>query len=661
MLSVRRILAALAIGAFGCLCLWVAVPYNNFFLNNSYISDTYFPVSGVVFMLVLVLGVNPLLRLVHRDWVLNGKQLILVFVMLLAAAVVPSQGLLRMLPWSLARTTQQINESEKLAAAIEESGVPEAIFPDQIGYGLGTPASSQLLDELEPGQSIPWGSWLRLVPVWGSFLLACWLLMVGVGLVLFPHWRHTERLPFPLLDVYRSILPEPQSGRLMPAIFRERMFWVGAGIVMFLYATNGISHHSHGNFPSIPLGWNLSSVFSEVPWRYLDGSIKNVSHIYFVLVGMAFFMPNRVSFSIWSIAIAYAVYAMIHRAYFPPYYGSTITDHRNGAMIMVTLTVLYLSRHHWLHVGKVMVSRVTNDTDRLLRVSGWMVVVGALGMFIWLTWAGVPDIWAAVFVLIGFMVCLLIARIVAETGMPFVRITGLEPAYLMAMVPAGWVSGAAIYMAGFIAMLFQAGSRVSAAVMVSHAAGVDPEASPRQQLRIGYLMIGVFVVGLLVCGAVHLYMGYTNPVTLDGQFTQLNRWGSNQMSGAQHALIRWSRDYWPMPSGRLANIGLGMMLACLLQLACMSNPKWPVHPIGMLIVGHYYSQVAWASIMIGWVIKVLIINVGGSTAFRRARPLFLGIIMGEIFSAVIWTAVPVVMLWLGYDPLDVGHIPVLPT
>lgn len=661
MLSITRVVTALLIGTIGCLFIWVAAPYNNFFLNNSYISDTYFPVSAVIFMLVLILLINPVLHLVHRPSRLTGRQLILVFVMLMAGACVPSQGLLRMLPWSLSRTTQQINNNPRLEEAFDQAQVPHVLFPDEIGYEKPTPISDQFLDELEPGNAVPWDAWLPLLLVWGSFLLACWLMMVGVGLVLFPEWKNKERLQFPLLDVYRAVLPDADGKHLLPAIFRRRTFWLGAGIVMFLYALAGLHHHAHGLVPQIPLGWRLSHVLSEEPWRYLPHSIKNVNHIYFILVGMAFFMPNRVGFSIWFTTIVYGFYEMMQKAYFPPFRGGMVNDHRNGAMIAVVVMVLFLSRRHWLRVGKLMFSRAMADSDRLLKMSGWMIAVGCLGMFIWLRWANVPSILAAVFVMLGFMVSVLIARIVAETGMPFVRITGLNPIYFLAMLPAGWLSGAAIYMAGFISMIFPLGSRVSAAVMASHAIGLDTKASAKYQLRIGYLMIGVLLVGLVVGGAVHLHMGYTQATTMDGTFASLNDWGTRRMMGPQRDLVRFHSDYWPMPSDRLGNLAVGIVIAGALQIGCMLSASWPIHPIGMLLVGHYYGQMAWASVLIGWALKITIINYGGATAFRRAQPLFMGIIMGEIFSAIIWTLVPVGLLLSGEDPSRVGHIPLLPT
>jgi hypothetical protein len=330
-------------------------------------------------------------------------------------------------------------------------------------------------------------------------------------------------------------------------------------------------------------------------------------------------------------------------------------------MLAVALTVLFLSRQQWVRVGKAMIGRGRTDADRFLRAAGWMLTAGCAGMYVWLLWARVPPAWAAVFVLIGFMVSLLVARIVAETGMPFVRITGLNPHYFMGMLPAGWMTAAVIYMAGFISIVFQLGSRVSATVMACHAAGLDKQATPRQRLRIGYLMIAVLVIGLVVCGAIHLHMSYRHSGTLAGS-SPLCAWGSGRMEGPQNMIKAWARDSWTGAGyNRVGHFCFGVGLASVLQWACLAIPKWPLHPIGLLLVGHFYGQTAWASVLIGWSAKMLLLRFGGATAYRRCRPLFMGLVLGEIFAAITWTLVPVILILLGHDPADVGHIPLLPT
>jgi hypothetical protein len=100
------------------------------------------------------------------------------------------------------------------------------------------------------------------------------------------------------------------------------------------------------------------------------------------------------------------------------------------------------------------------------------------------------------------------------------------------------------------------------------------------------------------------------------------------------------------PYNQPAHMLLGAGLAGLLQYACMIWPKWPVHPIGLIMANTFYTNEAWVSVMIGWLLKVLVLRYGGARLYRAARPLFLGVIMGAVFAAAVWAIEPAVRVAL---------------
>ena len=83
-------------------------------------------------------------------------------------------------------------------------------------------------------------------------------------------------------------------------------------------------------------------------------------------------------------------------------------------------------------------------------------------------------------------------------------------------------------------------------------------------------------------------------------------------------------------------------MAWLLWLLRLSVPQWPLHPVGLLMVGTFYGSRAWVSVLIGRLLKVLILRYGGARLYRKSRPLFIGLIMGEIFAAVFWSIEPAI-------------------
>ena len=56
---------------------------------------------------------------------------------------------------------------------------------------------------------------------------------------------------------------------------------------------------------------------------------------------------------------------------------------------------------------------------------------------------------------------------------------------------------------------------------------------------------------------------------------------------------------------------------------------WPIHPIGLPVGGTYVMFFAWSSMALGWLAKWIVLRYGGITLFRRLRPFFLGMVLGQ--------------------------------
>ena len=80
-----------------------------------------------------------------------------------------------------------------------------------------------------------------------------------------------------------------------------------------------------------------------------------------------------------------------------------------------------------------------------------------------------------------------------------------------------------------------------------------------------------------------------------------------------------------------------------LYWACLAMPRWPLHPVGLVLIWTWFAQALWASVFLGWLAKALVVSLGGSSAYARARNVALGLILGDVFSAVLWSTVPFVL------------------
>jgi hypothetical protein len=656
-LSFSRTFAGLLIGFLGCVIVWVVQPLNNFLLNNSFISDTYLPELVVGIITCLVLIVNSVFYWRLPGWALNRRQLALVFSMMLMASV-PTQ-VLRIYPHSLARGTMEAARDRKLAEIHREMDLPGMLYPDPVELDRATPVSEQLFDELKPGNTIPWGAWLGPLVGWGSLIGASWLMMIGLGLVVFPQWRYKERMSFPLLGVQEMLIETPAPGTRIPPLFRNPFFWFAFAGVVIIHAFNGLNHHTGGAVPPFPLHWNLRPAFSQGLFRYMSTYAKTGT-LYFTIVGITYFMPSRVGFSLWFTFVAYQVYLMLGHGYTAPFYPGTMDDHRNGAYLAMVVMLVWLGRLHWLAVGKAMVTRAKSNEDRQNRAAGWVFALGCLGLFLWQVWAGTGPLWAGWFVLVACGGCLVLMRIVAETGVPFVR-NYFGPDNLLSYFPARMTTAATIYLGGFLDFILTRASRVSAAVVALQGIGLNRELPPRRRVRLGMVFLGVLMVGLVICGAVHLEMAYHNRGSLDGLRTPIAYWGSNQIHGVHRSLKGWDRGLmgasnWSHPF----HLVVGVVMGTGAQLLCLVSARWPLHPVGLLMINTYYLNMMWWSVLVGWLLRTIILRFGGARTYRLMRPLFLGLILGEVFSAILWSIVPAILIFMGHNPVDVGHITILP-
>lgn len=768
--SAARVITAVVVGLLGAVIIWVVTPYNNYVLANSYVSDSYLPVAALFLLLLLVLVVNPLLRLVNRSWALNFRQLALIAGIWLVASVVPGQGLMRMLPAMLAQAPRSASQNKRLAEAYDESKIPQSLFPARyewkeisddakpllidrlkkvgasdklderqrrLANGLAfllerfefsdaeikslqtqlppllkaagvapiTPAdlntrqhwvrtsgtvsnlafgerhevAEYFATELPEGVPLPWKAWAGPLLTWGVFFLFAWLLMIGLGMIVLPQWRQNERLPFPLLTFHHALIEEPEQGRFFATLFRKRSFWLAAGVIFVLHGMVGLKTYHPEAVPAIPLNWSLINFFSEEPLYYTPGWM-HTSQIYFMFLGFAFFMPSRISFSIVFFQVAYALYIMLGHAYLAKFEWGTISDHKTGALVALSAVIVWLGRAHWLNVFRTLFRAAQSDEDRRNRRAALMFLTGGAGMFGWLVWAGVQWGWALMLVAITFMVSLMVTRFLAETGMPFFRIDAAYPHDILRSMPLQWLGAASVFMAGIISVVVHMASRVSVAAMSSHAMGMDPEASPKAQSRIAALLLAVLLVGLFIGGGAHLYVNYHHSMSKDSREQPLNPQGAGSIGVAQRDMLMFKdkqpeivqqaalQTAWDFVQGkhqamspseynRVLHFLFGAGLAALLYWACLSMPRFPLHPIGLLMVVSYFSNIAWISVFFGALIKVILLRYGGARLFRAATPAFLGVILGEVLALVVWAIVPGALAVMG-EPYKV--VPIQP-
>jgi hypothetical protein len=661
MLSAGRVAAACAVALLGSVIVWVAVPYNNFWLKNSYVSDSFLPEIVVAFLLLLVLAVNPVLRLIGPGWMLNRRQVALIASLLLFAAVIPSNGLMRMFPRLVAETGRGLHANVTTARIAADAKFRQELFLDPLPKRAAdgkvtpgeTPQANQFLGEMEEGAAIPWSVWLVPMASWGMLILAMWAMMVGLGGVVYPQWRDRERLPFPLLNVYQALVGDADDppGRMWPGVFASRGFWIAAVVVFLIHSLNGLNIFTEA-FPPFPLRWNLGEYYAgSVVMRNATGPIVG-QVIFFSVVGVAYFIPSRYAISVWVWVFGYAWYVTLGNTYIPAFKPDQIGNQALGALLAIAAWVLWLGRAHWAKVGRAMLGRASGGPEsRRDAVAGWMFAVGCAGIVCWLYWAGCA-LWWSVLAMVGCaLAALLMARLIAETGIPVMWLMRFGVGSLTAMFPLTWLSPTILFFNEVFAPLLTRTTAVSAAVMTTLALGMDRKATPTHQRRLVTGGLTVLVIGFLVCGAVHLHMGYRHAeisTASKAGVGSINQW--DRPDRVEYKFFSVDRFHQAVGVA----IGAGLLWACALF------PAWPIHPVGMLFCQFSIGNMIWFSVFLGWLIKTGITRLFGGGVYRKARPVFLGLIFGELLAVIVWALVPVIIVWVtGADPATVRRYTIM--
>ena len=162
-----------------------------------------------------------------------------------------------------------------------------------------------------------------------------------------------------------------------------------------------------------------------------------------------------------------------------------------------------------------------------------------------------------------------------------------------------------------------------------------------------------FIVSLFVSVTLTLYLGYR-----DGAYN-FNSWeivraGESHFKGT----ATWVKDgltkaptppvYVEHPD-YMAFFGAGGAVMALLIYLRYRFVWWPIHPVGMAISGSYLARRTSFTIFMAWLIKLVMLKVGGPSVYRKSRPFFIGLLVGYILGVALSAFID-----MGWFP-DHGH------
>jgi hypothetical protein len=488
---------------------------------------------------------------------------------------------------------------------------------------------------------IPWHCWMRPLMLWAIVIGLTYIVLMSLNVLIFRQWAHNERLTYPLAELAKTLSGEPETIGI-PPLFRNNLFWIGLAI------------------SSAVLGWNLLCSTNIVPgltpfdlrnlWRdYVNktqfealGDMR--SEIFFTMIGLSFFVPKNISFSLWFFYVVYIIqllfmvwtgHGQTEKSFQWDWWYQTNfrSAQGQGALLVFSSFVLYKCRHYILCVfSPASVAGLETAERRELKISSsaFLACSLALILILWLS-MGANIYYTILFYIVILVITIGLIRAVAEGGLLGFQAWASPIHYLRNFfgLDRSWTS------ASLFAPLMVYYSILYLDIKTCIAPAFANALKLREDFRLKRFSFHAAVALAIVVAAVvavlaALMMSYDR-----GGDNMCNWFYSQLPKGSLFDVIKsMVKDTPAATADNIAwTVGGGVTMGALLFFRQFYF--WMPHPIGLIMFVNPQMFSFWFPIFIGWLCNVAVTKYGNKDTFHRAKGFFIGLIIGELLVIVV--------------------------
>ncbi len=618
------------VGTVFAVAVSLCAPYVVFVLQASAMGINSSSPGAIFFFFLLVFAVNTLLGMIGRCFCLGRGDLVLVYAMLMVAVTAPTYNFLNFLIVILTGP-YYFATAENEFAGIYHPYIPEWMVPRDRG------AIFHLYEGLPRGESIPWGAWIEPLGHWFAFYLALSFMMFCMAAIMHRQWSRHERLSYPMVQLPARMLDGADSpgSRILP-FFRKRGMWLGFAIPFTLFSLTGLNHY----FPAIPefpfyLGW--------VNWfRSIDAWGEGIALSY-AWLGFFYLVDLEISFSIWFFYLLLKLQGGLFRrlgiasterlSYFEYSQTADFSHQAAGAVIAFVLYGLWIARRHLRDVAVKAwrPSQGVDDSEELMpyRLAFFGMIGSGIFVCAWLWRSGIPLAVLPLFFGICLVYYLFVTRLVAASGVPTARPPLIAPYFVISGMGTSILGAKGLVALGFT-MAWQAEMRMSPMLACANALKLA-ESVPGSKRRLLWAMLLALLCSLAAATWMNLRIGYT--------------YGGNNLGTypgfaySWHYLLSWMHNPTVPDLRGWVFTGIGGAVEGFLLLAQKRWSWWPLHPLGFTVAVGWLTSEIWFPAFLAWALKAVILGYGGLRVYRFLKPVFLGMILGEVTVAGFWAVI----------------------
>lgn len=556
------------------------------------------------------------------------------------------------------------------------------------GHAFLSLEESRQFDGVLPGHTsgwvslwkIPWGVWLRPALFWAPLVLPFLIFSITLGYMLYRQWAHRELLPFPLAEFAASLVVR-RPDRALPDVFYSPLFWVGLVAMVLIFSAAGLANFLD-NMIYVRTKFNYMVLATKI--SFLNDSREGYSllrgTIYFAIVAVAYLLPSEISLTAW---VSWPL-MVIATFLFYNQTGNRFNEGHNTMFLvgcwwgMASLIVFAGRWYFWnlfqAAIGCRRAAVIDSQSVWIARLFllSLVALVAALN-----TLYDLPLDMSVLWVLGLTAMFLVLCRLVAAMGIPWIPLTAMGPLGMLSSFMGVSGMGARVFsqLDTYQTFLIPVNglSLMPFAPAVANAAHVENKLTgrnPSMKVIVPFLLVMAAVSVVFVLWLGYSYEGKADDAIAPGVWREAPMLQGfirkavddpDKMREAMTRRLSW-RERWgniQMPEEFPIMCGVGLLLVLATGYLQIRLPRFPFHPLPLVLLGTWIMSRYWWSFLIGWAIKRAVLKIGGYRLFDQLRPLFTGIIVGLTATLVIWVIVHTIVYQVKDSPSTQDWMPFL--